>query len=215
MCFTLCQPLCLAMPSGEELLQGVDHQTASQAVHTAERARLQAEEAPGQRSANQKATETFRTTWVKKELVRIQVTKITFDLEMIWGPTRARSEDAVLQCMASSKTNPPCRPISSFLIRRDEGTCLPHSRESRHLGTAVPTSFVFPQFLASCVPLFSQRNCHTALVAPISSQPSNASIGSIVPIHKCYRTGSITCTAKKSSMSALLTSERVLEWTTM
>ena len=61
--------------------------------------------------------------------------------------------------------------------------------------------------------LLSQRKCHTAWVEPISSQPSNASIGSIVPIHGCYWTGSITCAAKKSSMSALLTSERLMEGT--
>ena len=64
-------------------------------------------QAPAQRSPNRKATEAFRTTWVKMEPVKIQVTRITFDLEMTRGQTRAKSEDVVLQHMASLRTNPP------------------------------------------------------------------------------------------------------------
>ena len=48
------------MPLEEELPEGVEHPIASQAVHTAERARSQAEQAPRQRSANHKATKTFQ-----------------------------------------------------------------------------------------------------------------------------------------------------------
>ena len=102
------------MPLEEEVPEGVEHETASQAVHTAERARSQAEHAPGQRSANQKAIETFGTTWVKKGLVKIQVMKIRFDVEMSWGHTRTTSENAVLQRMASLRTNPPCTLMLSY-----------------------------------------------------------------------------------------------------
>ena len=104
----LCHLFCLALPLEEELPEGVEHQTASHAVHTAERATSQAEQALGQRLANRKAIDTFRTTWVKKELVKNQVTKIRLDLEMTRGQIRARSEDAVPQRMASLGTNPPC-----------------------------------------------------------------------------------------------------------
>ena len=74
------------------------------------------EQAPRQRSANQKATETFKTTWVKKELVKIQVTKIRFHLETTRRQTRARSEDAVLQRMTGLRINPPFRPICNIFI---------------------------------------------------------------------------------------------------
>ena len=40
------------------------------------RARYRGDQARGQRSAKQKATETFRTTWVKKDVVKMQVMKI-------------------------------------------------------------------------------------------------------------------------------------------
>ena len=37
----------------------------------------------------------------------------------------------------------------------------------------------------------------------------------MLPGHGCYRTGPIACTAKKSSMSAVLTPEGLLKGTTM
>ena len=74
------------------------------------------------RTGTDRATETFRTKWIKKELVKIQLTKIKFDTDLTRGQTRERDEDSVLSRIASLRTNPPCRPISNILIWRNEGT---------------------------------------------------------------------------------------------
>ena len=102
------------------------------------------------RTGTHRATETFRTTWIKKELVKIQLTKIKFDTDLTRGQTREGDEDSVLSRIASLRTNPPCRPISNILIWRNEGT-LPscHTRvviftQSGRLGTAVPISLISP-----------------------------------------------------------------------
>ena len=102
------------------------------------------------RTGTDRATETFRTTWIKKELVKIQLTKIKFDTDLTRGQTRERDEDSVLSRIASLRTNSPCRPISNILIWRNEGT-LPscHTRvaiftQSGRLGTAVPISLISP-----------------------------------------------------------------------
>ena len=72
----------------------------------------------------------------------------------------------------------------------------------------------FP-IIVSLVFILISAESHTSSVDPISTQPSTACIGSIVPIHGRYRNVSITSIAKKSSMSALLAPERLLEWSTM
>ena len=72
------------MPSNTKLPEGDEQQTASQAVHTAEKTK---------RTGTHRATETFRTTWIKKELVKIQLTKIKFDTDLTRGQTRERDED--------------------------------------------------------------------------------------------------------------------------
>ena len=138
------------MPSDTELPEGDEQQTASQAVHTAEKTRAQSGQAPVKQTGTDRATETFRTTWIKKELVKIQPTKIKFDTDLTRGQTRERDEDSVLSRIASLMTNPPCRPISNILIWRNEGT-LPscHTRvgiftDSSRLGTAVPISLISP-----------------------------------------------------------------------
>ena len=138
------------MPSDTELPEGDEQQTASQAVHTAEKTRAQSGQASVKRTGTDRATETFRTTWIKKELVKIQLTKIKFDTDLTRGQTRERDEDSVLSRIASLRTNPPCRPISNILIWRNEGT-LPscHTRvviftHSGRLGTAVPISLISP-----------------------------------------------------------------------
>ena len=110
------------MPLDTELPEGDEQQTASQAVHTAEKTRAQSGQAPVKRTGTDRATETFRTTWIKKELVKIQLTKIKFDTDLTRGQTRERDEDLVLSRIASLRTNPPCRPISNILIWRNEGT---------------------------------------------------------------------------------------------
>ena len=63
--------------------------------------------------------------------------------------------------MANLRTNPPCTLIFGILIWRDGGKCLPYFKKSRLSVAAVPTSFVSPSVLASCVPILSQRKCHT------------------------------------------------------
>ena len=138
------------MPSDNELPEGDEQQTASQAVHTAEKTRAQSGQAPVKRTGTDPATETFRTTWSKKELFKIQLTKIKFDTDLTRGQTRERDEESVLSRIASLRTNPPCRPISNFLIWRNEGT-LPscHTRviiftHCGCLGTAVPISLISP-----------------------------------------------------------------------
>ena len=145
------------MPSDTELPEGDEQQTASQAVHTAEKTRAQSGQAPVKRTGTDRATETFRTTWIKKELVKIQLTKIKFDTDLTRGQTRERDEDLVLSRIASLRTNPPCRPISNILIWRNEGT-LPscHTRvviftQSGRLGTAVPISLISPIYHLSVV----------------------------------------------------------------
>ena len=102
------------------------------------------------RTGTDRGTEAFRTTWIKKELVKIQLTKIKFDTDLTLGQTRERDEDSVLSRIASLRTNPPCRPISNILIWRNEGT-LPscHTRvviltQPGRLGTAVPISLISP-----------------------------------------------------------------------
>ena len=139
------------MPSDTELPEGDEQQTASQAVHTTEKTRAQSGQAPVKRTGTDRATETFRTTWIKKELVKIQLTKIKFDTELTCGQTRERDEDSVLSRIASLRTNPPCRPISNVLIWRNEGNTLPscHTRvviftQSGRLGTVVPISLISP-----------------------------------------------------------------------
>ena len=117
------------MPSDAELPEGGEQQTASQAVHTAQKTRAQSGQAPVKRTVTKRATETFRTPWIKKKLVKIQLTKIKFDTDLTRGQTRQRDEDSVLSRMASLRTNPPCRPISNILIWRNEGTlssCFTH-----------------------------------------------------------------------------------------
>ena len=82
-----------------------------------------------ERTVTERATQTFKTTWIKKELVTIQLTKIKFDTDLTHGQTRERDEDSVLSWMASLRTNPPCRPVSNILIWRNEGTlrsCFTH-----------------------------------------------------------------------------------------
>ena len=81
------------MPSDTELLEGDQQQTTSQAVHTAEKTRAQSGHAPVKQTGTDRATETFRTTWIKKELVKIQLTKIKFDTDLTRGQTRERDED--------------------------------------------------------------------------------------------------------------------------
>ena len=73
------------MPSDTKLPEGDELQTASQAVHTAEKTRAQSGQAPVKRTGTDRATETFRTTWIKKELVQIQLTKIKFDTDLTRG----------------------------------------------------------------------------------------------------------------------------------
>ena len=80
------------MPSDTELPEGDEQQTASQAVHRAEKTRAQSGQAPVKRTGTDRATETFRTTWIKKELVKIQLTKIKFDTDLTRGQTRERDE---------------------------------------------------------------------------------------------------------------------------
>ena len=138
------------MPSDTELPEGDEQQTASQAVHTAKKTRAQSGQAPVKRTGTDRATETFRTTWIKKELVKIQLTKIKFDTDLTRGQTRERDEDSVLSWIASLSTNPACRPISNILIWRNQGT-LPSCRtrfviftHSGPLGIAVPISLISP-----------------------------------------------------------------------
>ena len=138
------------MPSATELPEGVEQQTASQASHAAEKTLAQSGQAPVKRTGTDRATETFQTTWIKKELVNIQLTKIKFDTDLRRGHTRERDEDLVLSRIASLRTNPPCWPISNILIWRNEGTlpsCLTHVgifTHSGHSGTAVPISLISP-----------------------------------------------------------------------
>ena len=102
------------------------------------------------RTGTDRAKETFRTTWIKKELVKIQLTKIKFDTDLTHGQTRERDEDSILSRIASLRTNPPCRPISNIIIWRNEGTlpsCHTHVgifEHSGRLGTAVPISLISP-----------------------------------------------------------------------
>ena len=162
------------MPSDTELPEGDEQQTASQAVHTAEKTRAQLGQARVKWTVADRATETFRTTWIKKQLVKIQVTKIKFDTDLTRGRTRERDEDSVLSRMASLSTNAPCRPISNILIWRSEGT-LPSSfthigifTHSCRLGTAVPISVISRLILPPCAALLSQLKFPTALAGLIS-----------------------------------------------
>ena len=144
-----CRPACaFARSSDTELPERDGQQTASQAVHTAENTRVQSGQAPVKRTVIDRATETFRTTWIKKEPVKIQLTKIKFDTHLTRGHTKERDEDSVLSRIASLRTNPPCRPISNILIWQNEGTlpsCHTHIGIFTHscrLGTAVPISLI-------------------------------------------------------------------------
>ena len=117
------------MPSDAKLPEGDEQQTASQDVHAAGKTRAQSGQAPVKRTVTERATETFRRTWIKKEIVKIQLTKIKFDTDLTPGQTRERDEDSVLSRMASLRTNPPCQPISNILIWRNEGiqpSCFTH-----------------------------------------------------------------------------------------
>ena len=147
--------------------------TASQAVHTAEKTRAQSGQAPMKRTGTNLATETFRTTWIKKELVKIQLTKIKFDTDLTRGQTRERDEDSLLSPIANLRTNPACWPISNILIWPNEGT-LPscHTRvgiftHSGRLGTAMPISLISPishlpvaHFCISCNSLLLGRGSY-------------------------------------------------------
>ena len=136
------------MPSDTELPEGDEQQTASPTVHTADKTRAQSGQAPVKWTVTNRARETLWTTWIKKELVKIQLTKMKFDSDLTRGQTRERDEDLVLSRIASLRTNPPCRPISDILIWRNEGT-LPSCytpigifTHSCRLGTIVPISLI-------------------------------------------------------------------------
>ena len=146
------------MPSDTELPVRDEQQTALQANHTAEKTRAQSGQASVKRTGTDRATETLRTRWIKKELVKIQLTKIRFDTDLTRGQTRERDEDSILSRIASLRTNPPCWPTSNILIWRNEGT-LPscHTRvviftQSGRLGTAVPISLISPIYHLPVVP---------------------------------------------------------------
>ena len=162
------------MPSDTELPEGGEQQTASQAVHTAEKTRAQSGQAPMKRTVTERATETFRTTWIKKQLVKIQLTKIKFDTALTRGQTRERDEDSVLSRMASlrgqihhadlsqtfsyGETKVHYHPISHIGI-------LTHSCR---LGTAVPISLISRLILPACNALLSQLKFPTAWAGLIS-----------------------------------------------
>ena len=120
------------MPSDTELPEGDEQQTASQAVYTAEKTRAQSGQAPVKRTVTDRATETFRTTWIKKEF-KIQLTKITFDTDVTRGQTRERDEDSILSRIASLRTNPPCPYLKhSHMAKRRYTASLSHTHWHFH-----------------------------------------------------------------------------------
>ena len=142
------------MPSDTELPEGDEQQTASQAVHTAEKTQAQSGQAPVKRTVTDRATETFRTTWIKKELVKIQLTKIKFDTDLTrWADQReGRGLSTIVDRKPEDKYTLPAYPKHSHMAKRRYTTILSH------------THWHFHTFLS-----FGHRSAH---LADISHHPS-------------------------------------------
>ena len=141
------------MPSDTELPEGDEQQTAWQAAHTAQKTRAQSGQAPVKRTVTDRATETFRTTWIKKQLVKIQLTKIKFDTDL----TRAEQREG--------------RGLNTIADRKPEDKCtLPAYLKHSHMAKRRYTT-ILSQTHWHCHTFLSFGHCNSHL-ADISHFPS-------------------------------------------
>ena len=112
-------------PDADDNADGESLPTMSQAV-SASQAHNQcsapaADKADIGTKVHMNAIEAHWAICICKEVVKVPIMKLKFDLQTVKGQTKPRDEDAVVQRRQSLMTNPPNRPLSFFFIWQDEG----------------------------------------------------------------------------------------------